>query len=445
MANTRITKRFCDAIVLPVAGSFTIKDLCVRGLELRVFSSGTKSWSIRYRSVEQKQSRMTLGTYPMLSPSQARVQASKALAEIGVGRNLGREKREDEECVSIRSFRTFDLLAEGYFSACERGEWQPKGKPQRPRTIADGRACHRRYVQPAIGSLPLELIKRSTIKGLLRGMLTKGIEAQTKRTHAFVRGVFAWAMSEFEDEPVINYNPASGIMPMGRVRPRSRVYSDDELRAVWSALDSVEALSSPGGTERVGVSRSMALIIQLCAVVLQRRSEVAGMHERELDLAHRTWLIPGERTKSGWPQLVPLSPLAISLIEEAKRLRGESDSSSNTPWSDQPGPLFPARNDCMASVRGHSVTYALRRVRTAIGLSDLNVHDLRRTGSTIMTSERLGISPFIRSKVLGHRADTGGGALVSMLHYDANEYVVEKRRALEAWAKLLDEIVAPGC
>jgi hypothetical protein len=57
-----------------------------------------------------------------------------------------------------------------------------------------------------------------------------------------------------------------------------------------------------------------------------------------------------------------------------------------------------------------------------------------------MTSERLGVSPFIRSKVLAHY-DTSGGAQVSATRYDANSYVREKRRALEDWQRLLARIV----
>ena len=58
-----------------------------------------------------------------------------------------------------------------------------------------------------------------------------------------------------------------------------------------------------------------------------------------------------------------------------------------------------------------------------------------------MTSERCGVTPFIRSKVLGH-IDAGGGALVSSVHYDTNTYIVEKRRALRVWCALLAKIIA---
>ena len=98
----------------------------------------------------------------------------------------------------------------------------------------------------------------------------------------------------------------------------------------------------------------MAIVVQLVAVTLQRKAEVAGMHERELDLVARTWLVPGERTKNGWPQLVPLSRLAIDLIEEAKRLRREIEDDAGAKPSqraaaDLPGPQRPERLRCAAT------------------------------------------------------------------------------------------------
>jgi hypothetical protein len=76
----------------------------------------------------------------------------------------------------------------------------------------------------------------------------------------------------------------------------------------------------------------------------------------------------------------------------------------------------------------------------ALEIEDGTVHDVRRTGSTLPTSERLSVSPFIRSKVLAHY-DSGGGAQVSATRYDANTYLREKRRALESWQRLLARIV----
>jgi hypothetical protein len=69
-------------------------------------------------------------------------------------------------------------------------------------------------------------------------------------------------------------------------------------------------------------------------------------------------------------------------------------------------------------------------------------HDLRRTGTTVMSSERLkDVSPFIVSQVLNHITDAGGGSATTRKHYNVHDYAGEKRAALIAWERLLMEIV----
>lgn len=67
------------------------------------------------------------------------------------------------------------------------------------------------------------------------------------------------------------------------------------------------------------------------------------------------------------------------------------------------------------------------------------MHDLRLRGSTNLTRERAGIPRFYVSAVLGHISETGGVTSV----YDRNTYIVQKRQALDTWARLLLEITEP--
>lgn len=48
----------------------------------------------------------------------------------------------------------------------------------------------------------------------------------------------------------------------------------------------------------------------------------------------------------------------------------------------------------------------------------------------------------LRYQIATRLTKTRGGAAVSVMHYDANDYVAEKRRALEGWENLLLKIVA---
>ena len=50
-----------------------------------------------------------------------------------------------------------------------------------------------------------------------------------------------------------------------------------------------------------------------------------------------------------------------------------------------------------------------------------------------MGSETLGVPRFIRDKILNHSDRTPGA------HYDVNEYLPEKRKALDAWGEFLSE------
>lgn len=106
----------------------------------------------------------------------------------------------------------------------------------------------------------------------------------------------------------------------------------------------------------------------------------------------------------------------------------QSDYVFRTTWEDE------------RPVEPNSLSRAMLRVTRALGIPNATVHDLRRTMSTTMTSERLKVSHFVRSEVLAH-ATSGGGAEVSSLHYDFNSWVSEKREALDKWARLLMKIV----
>lgn len=153
------------------------------------------------------------------------------------------------------------------------------------------------------------------------------------------------------------------------------------------------------------------------------------MHLSEIDRQKRTWTLSPERTKNWRGHVVPLSDLALELIDAALAVRpGESEY------------VFPSpRNHCKP-INPQALTRAFIRMKKALDLGDIRPHDMRRTGATNLTSEALGFPRFIVSKVLNHASDTGNSAAVTGV-YDRNEYLPEKRRALDAWALRLLKIV----
>ena len=170
-------------------------------------------------------------------------------------------------------------------------------------------------------------------------------------------------------------------------------------------------------------------------------------------MKERLWTIPAERTKNKRVHLVPLSDQAVDLIEEAKHSCAGDDVLLPSPAGDKPlasrdvskGFLFnagalgiPQPNADEPDARRKQTPeeemqakLARRRERKRVAFTP---HDLRRTAATRMTE--MGIPRFIVQRILNH-TEQGVGRV-----YDRYEYLKEKRAALEAWGRRLDEILA---
>ena len=338
--------------------------------------------------------------------------------------------------------QSFDDLAQSYFTATESGHYRASGRVKRASSLTNERKVYALHVKPVLGKCRPEDLTRQTIKGVLRRMLERGVTSQANKALAIVRQMLTYAVDDLER---LAFNPIVGLAPVASERPRTRVYTDAQLRAIWWGIHNPQALKIPAAVaakrrdgDRVFVGPSMRILIQLCMLLLQRRCEVAGMAVSELDLKNGMWILPPDRMKTARPHAVPLTSYAVQLIEAALELKAHAGIAAIKY-------VFQSRARPDQPTNGPSVNNALGNVLLALGIKDGTVHDLRRTGSTLMTSERLGVMPFIRSKVLGH-IDHGGGSSVSATFYDANDYIADKRRALEAWERLLLEIVGetPG-
>ena len=142
------------------------------------------------------------------------------------------------------------------------------------------------------------------------------------------------------------------------------------------------------------------------------------MRWQDLDLGSGWWTIPGEFTKNARMHRVPLAGLAVLILKEL------ATQQMHPEW------VFPSQTR-NGSVRAN--TNQVARIRKATGV-DFTPHDLRRTVGTNITG--LGFSRFVMHRVLNH-TESGVGEV-----YDLYEYDREKRAALEAWSRRLEEIIA---
>ena len=394
----------------------------VRGLALRVASKGKKTWSLRYRTRDGAQRRMTLGSYPEVGLADARIAAEVALGKVAGGADPAKAVRAAKAVAKSRKISTVADLIEGYLADAEKGRHRPNGRAKRAGTLALDRYYAGRLVIPRFGGRPVAELTRAEVQRFLDETGEKS-PANARHCRNVLRQAYNYAIRR----EITDKNPAQ-LSELARPTSRERVLDPGELQRIWRAAGehALPALSLAPATGHA---------IRLAMLTLQRVGEIVGIHSREIDRDGKVWTIPAERTKNHRTHVVPLTDGALEVLGNAFDLTAKPGA------KDWEGYAFPSSRHADQPMTRHAVSRAVNRLTTALKVDDAIAHDFRRTGATMITGERIGIPRFVVSRILNQISDTGGAAAVTGV-YDRNEYLSEKRRALAAWASLLSEIVA---
>ena len=403
------------------------RDATMPGLALRVSTGGTKSWTIRYRTEGGTQRRLSLGKYPAVSLASARTNALDALSQIAKKTDPADAKKIEQAEARAAKLSTIQGLGDRYFTEATKGRHRPNARPKRQSTIELERGYFDRLVLPGLGKRPVAKITRAEIQDFINQIADETSPSAAVQCRNVLRQIFTFARWM----EVASDNPCE-FVHVPSFASRERTLTDEELRAVWhTCLD-------PTKCEGLNLSEGVALAIRLAAITLQRRGEVTGIHTDELDFNTMTWTIPKHRTKNNRTHVVPISDEALAIINSATDVLLKFGIADGT--QAYSGYLFPSPRDKTKPITSPALSKAFRRIRTALELDNIRPHDLRRTGATALTSEAIGIPRFIVSQVLNHSSDAGDTAAVTAV-YDRNAYLPEKRRALNAWAAHLMQIV----
>ncbi|UHD43843.1 tyrosine-type recombinase/integrase [Aureimonas altamirensis] len=391
-----------------------------RGLSLRVTAAGVKSWTFRYHDFSGKRKRISLGRADDLSLANARAAAAAERTKVHAGIDPSAQRKSQKAKATATRFDTVEGVGKLYFEAAATGRHKPNGRPKKDATIKDERRYFDLHIVKEFGREKLADLTRDRIQAFVDKLAEKRSSGAARQSRIVLQGIYSFALWR----EIVSADPCK-FVTSPRYEQRERVLSDAELKIIWNALSGAHEL------EDVTISRKVSLSVLIAAVTLQRRGEVTGMMRDELDFNAKTWTIPSSRTKNRRTHVVPLSNLATKLIMEAVALaEGHAE-------------VFPSPQESAGSIQPAAMSHAFRRLAKHLKVTGVRPHDLRRTGATNLTSERIGTSRFIVSQVLNHTSDTGGTAAITAV-YDRNAYLPEKRRALESWSDLLGQIVADG-
>jgi integrase len=364
----------------------------LRGFGLRI-RNGKRTWIFQYK-IGERQHRIKLGG-PELDCTRARKLAESkrgAVSEAKLGHGVDPAVERDKIKADAKpkaKGKTLASLVTNYLDA--------KVASMKPLSYLETKRHLEKHFQP-LHDLALANIVRADVASRVREIAKASGPVAANRARASLSAMFRWAIGE----GICDHNPVAGSNKQEENGPRERSLSDAEAAAVW--------LSAP--------DNDYGRIVKLILLTGCRRTEIGDLKWSEIDTKAKTITLPKERTKNGQQHVVPLSGMALEIINATPQ-RADRDYV----FGIGKGGGYSGWSKSNSSVRG------------AAGVEEhWTLHDLRRTVRTGMG--KLGVAPHVAEAVLNHLPEK------LIRTYDRHDYSAEKRSALDQWATHVKTIVA---
>jgi integrase len=375
---SKITKRTVDALPLPAEAQVLYFDSSLPGFGIRV--SPTCKAYFAERRVHGKTVRVTIGRHGVLTPEQARKEASRLLGQMTMGENPIALRRR-AKVAGVTLGEAFEAFASTRRSL-------------KPRTVYDYRRC----LEVAFGdwkARPIRSISRDMVQHRHAKLWETRGEAYANLSMRFLRSLLNFAAVQYDDgtgQSVLTENPVARLSLLRawyRVERRQTVIKAHQLPR-W--FEAVQSLSDSSGGEAVSETVRDYLLLLLFTGL--RRQEGAQLKWSDVDLTDRTLLI--RDTKNRDPHRLPLPEYLLQMLRDRK-------ARTRSPY------VFPGRGP-----EGYLIEprHYLRKVVQRSGVH-FTLHDLRRTFVTV--AEGLDIPAYALKRLINHRmsGDVTAGYIIT--------------------------------
>lgn len=398
------------------------------GLFLRVRSSGAKSWLFSFSLPNDRRLiRMTLGSLKDISLKEARARLPELhdLVSQGIDPRHARAAKQAENTSAITMQKLFSDWIEFVKLT---GEITPTW-------IKRHEDRWRLHLRKKLGNLFAKDVTRAHLASALDAMARKGIKEETRKALTTLNLMLDYGLTRHS----IESNPARMLKPKDFAasanRPRDRVLNLSELRILWKTLDKKIYLKTKN-EYKTTMNPVITTAIKILILTGARRTEVAAMRWDELNLKSGIWVLSANRTKNRRAHNIFLSQIAINLINNLKKLTGQSEFV----FDNGKGHIH---SDSLTSTINRLIKpsidpKAMKRASTA-PLSDMkpfSVHDIRRSAATAW-GEYLKVKPHVIEQMLNHQPLN---KLVAT--YQRDTYSEEQKTAWIAWGEMVEHHIA---
>lgn len=280
----------------------------VAGLALQVTPGGARCWTLRV-SIAGRRRDMGLGAYPDVTLAKARDKAREARELVRQGVDPIERHRAAQSALraSVASALTFKETATAYMTTHETG-WKNAKHAQQWRNTLET------YAYPVMGDLLVRDVQKEHVLAALRPIWTEKTETASRLRSRI--------------DLVLSYAMQAGYRPEGLNPARWRGGLDKLLPAPSKVTKVVNHAALP--VNAVGAFMPLlraadgmgARALEFAILTAARSGEVRGATWAEIDLDASLWTVPSERMKAGKEHRVPLSRVAVTLLESLPEMAG---------------------------------------------------------------------------------------------------------------------------
>jgi integrase len=377
----RLTVKSAATVRLPAGKTDHVEfDDDIAGFGLRVREGGARTWIYRYR-IGSKQRSITLGSATSVPLALARANAGALEAKV----RLGNDPTLEKETARAEAGNTVGALIDQYLDA-RASAWRPSSLRQVRRHLLV-------YAKP-LHDLLINSMSQRNVAVLLDTIAKNSGDVTANRLRASLETFVGWVIRQGIRLPEGNVVSYTGKR---KETSRSRVLTDAELKAVWTACDDTDH----------------GAIVKLLLLSGQRAAEIGGLRWDEVKDDRIE--LPGERTKNKRPHSIWLSDPARAILDQFRRV----------------GRVHVFGRDDTAGFRGWGVSKQRldeRIAKSGVTMAPWVVHDLRRSAASGM--QRIGIRAEVIERTLNHVSGSFRGVAGV---YQRDPMSADARDAFDRW------------
>ena len=369
------------------------------GLYVSVTPTGTITFRYDYR-LNGRRETLTIGKYgdDGINLAEARDKLMIARKQVSEGISPAGEKRNQKNM--IRNAERFSSFAEKYLEEVKLAE----------STKALRVATYERDIKSTFGNRLMTEISTDEIRHHCNKIKDRGAPSTAIFVRDLIANIYRYAIQRGHKFA----NPADEIAnsSIATFKKRERVLTPREIKLFFNTLENTQS------------DFALKKAVKFILLTLVRKGEIINATWDEIDFKNKIWTIPAERMKAKRTHNVYLSEQALDLIVAFQIY------SEGSPY------LLPGRINRGQPIANSSLNRVIANCINAINKDEkridyFTVHDLRRTGSTLL--HEMGFNSDWIEKSLAHEQQ-GVRAV-----YNKAEYAEQRKEMMQRWADQVDE------